>query len=60
MEINLLSASVALQICCANQLSGFYMRATLALNGLSAIRSWRLSASEKDKIYDEPLFMVFL
>ena len=36
---NPLSASVALiktsqLICCANQLTGFYMRATLALNGL--------------------------
>ena len=24
-------------ICCANQLTGFYMRATLALNGLNTI-----------------------
>ena len=37
---NPLSASVALietsqLICCAHQLTGFYMRATLALNGLS-------------------------
>ena len=29
-----LSASVALSVCTANQLTGFYMRATLALNGL--------------------------
>ena len=25
--------------CCANQLTGFYMRATLALNGLNADHS---------------------
>ena len=39
-SINPLSASVALietsqLICSANQLTGFYMKATLALNGLS-------------------------
>ena len=33
-ELNPLSASVAL-IRCANQLTGFYMRATLALTGLN-------------------------
>ena len=40
MRNNPLSASVALKetsqlICAANQLIGFYMRATLALNGLN-------------------------
>ena len=35
--VNQLSTSVAQLICCANQLSGFYMRATLALNGLKKI-----------------------
>ena len=34
---NPLSASVALICCTANQLTGFYMRATLALNGLSNV-----------------------
>ena len=43
---NLLSASVAhvetsQLICTANQLTGFYVRATLALNGL---RSWSACA----------------
>ena len=38
-DFNLLSASVSVietsqLICCANQLTGFYMRSTLALNGL--------------------------
>ena len=27
-------------ICCANQLTGFYMRATLALNGLNIVLCW--------------------
>ena len=33
-DINPLSTSANQLICCANQLTGFYMRATLALNGL--------------------------
>ena len=39
--LELLSASVAL-ICTANQLTGFYMRATLALNGLKHYKSFFL------------------
>ena len=35
LAINPLNASVALMICFANQLTGFYMRATLAFNGLN-------------------------
>ena len=39
---NPLSTSVALMICCANQLTGFYMWATLALNGLITFSSYIL------------------
>ena len=39
LKFNPLSPSVALSICCANQLTGFYMRAKLALNGLN-LRNW--------------------
>ena len=28
-------------ICCVNQLTGFYMRATLAFNGLNALASYK-------------------
>ena len=35
--IKLLNASVALMLPCANQLTGFYMRETLAFNGLKVV-----------------------
>ena len=39
--LNLLSASVAL-ICCANQLTSFYMKATLALSGLNSTERFKI------------------
>ena len=45
LSINLLNTSIAIieirqMICCANQLTGFYKRATLAFNGLKKIESF--------------------
>ena len=55
-QFNQLSASVAVietsqLICCASQLTGFYMRATLALNGLSTIlkRKMQINTQDEDK-----------
>ena len=63
--INPLSASVALietsqLICTANQLTGFYMRATLALNGLSRTEKLWLTRILSSNLGSNPVCCVCL
>ena len=41
----------------ANQLTGFYMRATLVLNGLTILRGWRYVYAQRGMFHKQNLMM---